>query len=418
MDNTDTEKSEMPVTGYPDTDLEPEKLDSDTLNSLDAALDEAIAAAEGSEEPAPAAAPEPEIAERQTSQTPEVAQRNVAEPTQQQLAQEIDPEIASIEQPRNLSEKNQSNWRKLQETASTYKKQAMEAQALKSRIEELAKTAVTPPDYEELRKFRAFFDIENDPEFQKQFSAPMQEAKQNIYAIMKKHGAPDAVIESIEKAGGADKIDQRWWKENILDKLPFTDAERLKRHLVDAIELEEKKQAEIQKSAANINEYYERKSTAAIEWFTTQEKQVEDYIVAKIKEQGADWAMRKEVPKNATKEQADSIHRHNAQVERLEQTFGNALWPQTPQERADVAAAAAMSHILTEQLRTEQTARKKMSVQLKALTEENTRLKGAGKMPRQNSGTAAGNNRSLTINDRLKMSALDAIDIGLDEAGA
>jgi hypothetical protein len=55
-----------------------------------------------------------------------------------------------------------------------------------------------------------------------------------------------------------------------------------------------------------------------------------------------------------------------------------------------------------------------MSEQLKKLTEENNRLKNAGKLPRQN--VNAPNKVAASINDRLKMSSMDAIDAGLDEA--
>jgi hypothetical protein len=93
-----------------------------------------------------------------------------------------------------------------------------------------------------------------------------------------------------------------------------------------------------------------------------------------------------------------------------------AMYPQTPQARADVAAAAAMSHMLTNQLRTEQTARQRMETQIKQLSDENNRLKGAGRMPRQNLATAS-SNKPASVSDRLKMSSADAIDMGLDEAG-
>ena len=52
--------------------------------------------------------------------------------------------------------------------------------------------------------------------------------------------------------------------------------------------------------------------------------------------------------------------------------------------------------------------------ELKSLREENNNLKGAGKMPRQ---TITGQHSvKSSLNDRLKMNSMDAIDIGLDEA--
>jgi hypothetical protein len=416
------EKEEMDVTGPGVPSLDADRIDDDTDAMLDAALDAAIQETEPAEE---------EIAEdsqeeESSTETEEPAQEPVADPAtpeaqeQQQAAEsqiEIDPEISAIEQPRNLSEKNQSNWRKLQETASTYKKQAQEAEALRQRLLEYEQKPPVPQDYEDLRRFRALFDIASDPDFQSRYDKPIVEAKTNIYSILKKHGASEDVIKSIEAKGGPDKVDQKWWLDNAISKLPLTDAERLKRSLVDVVDLTEKKIGEIQKSSMNVNEYYEQKNKQASEWFNSQQEESIKYIQSKISEEKADWAMRKEIPKNATPDQIKAIESHNKQVEQLEGFFMSSLFPQTAQERADIAAAAAMSHVLTNQLRTEQEARKRMETQLKALTEENTRLKGAGKVPRPNQGIAAAT-KSSSVVDRLKMSSSDAIDLGLEEAGA
>ncbi len=181
--------------------------------------------------------------------------------------------------------------------------------------------------------------------------------------------------------------------------------------------MNEKKINEIQKQSLNVEEYYKQKDKSAIDWYNNQHQESIKYIQNKIQEQKADWAIRKEIPENATEEQKKAINSHNEQVSQLEQLFTGALFPQSAQERADIAAAASMSHVLTNQLRTEQAIRKRMESQIKILTEENTKLKGAGKMPRQTISTQGGN-KSMTLNDRLKLSSSDAIDIGLEEAGA
>jgi len=196
----------------------------------------------------------------------------------------------------------------------------------------------------------------------------------------------------------------------------MTDAERLKRNIVDVADLSEKRVGEIMNSAQNAEQYYASRDEALVERFTKQEEESLNYIQEQIKSQNADWALPKEIPAGATPEQRKAIESHNEQAAQLEKLFMGAMYPQTPQARADVAAAAAMSHMLTNQLRIEQTARQKMDAQIKQLTEENNRLKGAGRMPRQNLATAS-SNKPASVSDRLKMSSSDAIDMGLDEAG-
>jgi hypothetical protein len=328
---------------------------------------------------------------------------------------EIDPEISAIEQPRNLSEKNQNNWRKLQETATLYKKQAQEAEVLRQRLAEAEqRPAQTPQDYEELKKFRQIFDIKNDPEFQSKYTQPINQAKENIYNIMRKHGASDDVIASIEKAGGPEKIEDKWWQQNALSKLPMTDAERLKRNLLDVADLKEKQDQEVAYAAEHAEEILEQRQVQSQQWYQQETGNIRNYVEEITKE--VPWARYQQVPQNATPEQVEKIQNHNNVVADLENKFNSALWPQSSNERASVAAAAVYSHVLTNQLRVEQSTRANLEAQLKKLTDENSKLKASGRMPKQSVNTMSGN-KTNSLDDRIKMKASDAIDLGLDEAG-
>jgi hypothetical protein len=328
---------------------------------------------------------------------------------------EIDPEIAQIEQPRNLSEKNQNNWRKLQETASHYKKQAEEAEILRQRLAEAeTKPSAAPEDYDELKKFRAIFDIKNDPSFKSKYEEPLENAKQSIYSVMRKNGASDELIDSIEKAGGPEKIDQNWWKTNAIDKLQLTDAEKLKRGLLDISDLKEQQEKEIAHAAENAEQILEERKNKSINWYKQESEGIQKHIEDITKE--IPWARYQQAPQNATQDQVAKIQQHNAMVSDLHNKFNTALWPQNAQERASVAAAAVLSHKLADQLRLEQNARGNMVEQLKKLTEENNRLKGAGKIPKTN--VTSPSPAKADVNSRIKMNSSDAIDMGLDEAGA
>ena len=375
----------------------------------DTSLEELVSpAAQTTKEAAGVTDPETATADR-----PESSGSSVPD---QQDRTEIDPEIAAIEQPRNLSEKNQNNWRKLQETASLYKKQAQEAEILRQKLAEAEqRPAQTPEDYEELKKFKQIFDIKNDPEFQSKYTQPINQAKDNIYNIMRKHGASDEVIQSIEKAGGPDKIDDKWWQQNALSKLPMTDAERLKRNLLDVVDLKDKQDQEVAYAAEHAEQILEQRQRQSQEWYQQETGNIRNYVEEITKE--VPWARYQPIPENATPEQAEKIQSHNKVVADLENKFNSALWPQSANERASVAAAAVYSHVLTNQLRVEQQGRASLEAQLKKLTEENSRLKASGKMPRQSVSTQSVNKTS-SLDDRIKMKASDAIDLGLDEAGA
>jgi hypothetical protein len=402
------------ASGFGEPSLDADPIDDD----LDATLEQMLDEAEGLDKPQ-----EPvEDSTEETIEEPaeESTEEPVEEPVEEESTEEtgeseeveLDPEIAAIEKPRNLSEKNQSNWRKLQETASNYKKQAEEAAILRQKLQEVEQNVKVPEDYDDLRRFRAIFDIKNDPDFRSKFEQPISSAKENIYNILKANGASEDVIKAIEQAGGPDQIAENWWKSNAIDKLPFKEAEKLKKNLLDVYDLKEKEQQEIEFASQNAEQYFVEKQKANEEWYHGTVNEIDTYMDEITKE--FPWARFQEPPQNATPEQLKAVEQHNSAVSSLAEKFNSALWPTSPQERANIAASAVFSHVLTEQLRVEQQAKVKMSEQLKKLTEENNRLKSAGRLPRQNVSTS--NKVSNSLSDRLKMSSSEAIDFGLDEA--
>jgi hypothetical protein len=328
----------------------------------------------------------------------------------------LDPEIAAIETPKNLSEHNQNNWKVLKETASRYKQEAAEAQMLRQRLSEMEQQpAQAPTDYEELKKFKQIFDLKNDPEFKTKYEAPINAATETIYSILKKNGATDETITSIQKAGGPDKVSEGWWKENVIDKLPMTDAERLKRNLVDVVDLKEKQDLEIVNTAQYAEQILEERNNEKIRWYQNETQSINQEIEELTKP--APWARFQQIPQGATSEQIAQIQRHNESVQELAQKFNQALWPQTASERTRVAAAAVLSYKLVDQLRLEQQMRTGLDSQLKKLQAENSQLKMAGRTPRA-SANSTQSKLSVSSNDRWKLAAGDAIDMGLDEAGA
>jgi hypothetical protein len=420
MTDTNENTVEPDVTGFGNPSLDSDPIDETTSATIDNLLDEALGeTTENNETKTEEVVSEPEaVLEEPAAPVAEPATEPATQDEQVQaeakLQVEIDPEIAAIEQPRNLSEKNQSNWRKLQETASQYKQQAAEAEVLRQRLSEAEQRKEIPQDYEELKKFRAIFDIKNDPEFKSKYDQPIQSAKESIYGILRKHGAGDDVIKSIEDAGGPDKVADSFWKQSAFQKLPLTDSERLKRGLVDVSELKEKQEAEISHAADHAEEILTQRETQNKEWYGKEVEQIDNYMEEITKD--LPWARFVEPLPNATPEQLKQVEEHNKRVGDLATKFNSALWPTTAQERANVAASAVFSHVLTEQLRTEQAQKNALMDQIKQLTSENNKLKGSSKLPKQ-TVTTQSSNKPSNLSDRIKMNASDAIDLGLDEAG-
>ncbi len=333
--------------------------------------------------------------------------------------EELDPEIAAIQTPAGMSEKQVSNWEKLRKTATEYKKQAAEVEILRQKLAEVqTQQPQLPPDYEELRRFRTTFDIRSDPAFQAKYDKPIKDATESIYNLLKKHRAGDEVIKSIQEAGGPSKVSKSWWKKNAIDKLyqtedGFVDARRLENALVQIDDTEAARQEDIEKSAMNQEEWVQQREAERQKGYEEETQHITSYMEEVTK--NVPWARFQPIPPGATQEQADRVQRHNAGVQDLHDKFSSALYPQTPTERASVAAAATLSHVVTNQLRFEQGEKAKIQAELGKLQKELAALKSSGRMPKQ---TVSGQpSKTSNLSDRLKMNSSAAIDMGLDEAG-
>jgi hypothetical protein len=427
------------VAGFGAPRLDPDPVDDSFLDEFDKLDDEALARTEEATSPAPEQTPQLEESptddenflhdglnnnQTQTNESnnstppedPTAPGDKAPEPEQPvQHSEDIDPEIAAIEPPRNLSESNQSNWKKLQETASRYKKEALEAEQLRQRVTQLEQSpAQTPADYEELRKFRQIFDLKNDPELKTKYETPISEAKESIYSILRKNGASDETIASIEKVGGPDKVSGAWWKQNVLDKLELLDSKKVEQNLLAVADLREKQEKEYADLATRGEEILEAKKNENLNWYNRETESIDKTITDLTKD--VPWARYKEIPANAAREEIEKIQKHNATVSDLQQKFQASLWPTDAKSRTEVAAAATFSHVLANQLKVDQAAKAQLEARVKALEQENSQLKMAGRTPKPSANTTA-NKVTATTNDRWKMSASDAIDMGLDEAG-
>jgi hypothetical protein len=406
----------IPETTAANPDGSAAKLDADpisqsTSDTIDSLLDEAEAqdnAQDTSDQfsrNVDPKTPEPQQVEEQKNET------------NNETSSDIDPEIAAIQTPAGMSEKQASNWEKLRKSASEYKKQAAEVEILRQKLAEQQQVQQLPPDYDELKKFRATFDLKSDPEFQSKYDKPLNEASENIYALLKKHKASDEVINSIKEAGGPSKVAKSWWKKNAIDRLyqteDFTDARRLENALVQIDDVENARKADLDMAETNQQQWMEQKEQERVQRYQQEGAEIGGYlekVTATVP-----WARFQEVPKNATREQIERVNAHNAGVKDLEGKFSSALYPKTASERAAVAAAATLSHVVTNQLRIEQQSKARLESELARLTKENNALKASGKMPKSN---VAGTQSKQSGNNRISMNSSDAIDMGLDEAGA
>ena len=218
--------------------------------------------------------------------------------------EELDPEIAAIQTPEGMSEKQVSNWEKLRKTATQYKKQAAEVEILRQKLTEAqTQQPQLPPDYEELRQFRSTFDLRSDPEFQAKYDKPIKDATEGIYNLLRKHRAGEEVIKSIQDAGGPAKVSKSWWKKNAIDKLyqtedGFTDARRLENALVQIDDTEAARQSDIEQSSLNQEEWVQQREAERQKAYEQESQHISTYMDDVTK--NVPWARFQEILPGAT----------------------------------------------------------------------------------------------------------------------
>jgi hypothetical protein len=298
--------------------------------------------------------------------------------------------------------------------AKHFKTQAQSLPQLQQRLQELEHHNVQVPqdiarELEELRTFRRVFDTENDPEFRKQYEEKISSLDNDVLSILLKNGLPEETAKQIKQVG-IDKISPKWWEEAVLSKLSFVDRERIQKRLAERADTLEQRHKEIEKFQQDREVFVQRAQQERVEQFNKTEEAIYDHVDRLT--ENVPWARYQDIPDNATPEQAKQIEAHNGAVEELERQFVQALFPATPQARAEVAAAAVASTKLASSVQDLSTRLTDANTRADKLQKELEAIRAAGRPPSaRQTGTRAP--AASERPDPLKMSDEDAIEQGL-----
>jgi hypothetical protein len=353
------------------------------------------------------------------AETPDPAK--TAEPTPDEVeAQRVKDleqlDLDTIKPPHGISPKNAVNFTKLREVAKHYKDQAAAIPALEKKIAELsvAPADLTPEvekELGELRNFRKVFDIENDPDFQKEFNSKLGALDDEVIAILKKNGLPEEAEKQL-RAIGVDKADLNWWEKTILPALPFVDRERVQKRLAERADIAEQKSAEIEKFSGKREEVLAERQNNLVKGFEEQQAEIDKHLEQMTA--NVPWARFQEVPEKTTKEEKKQIEAHNAEVTKMQEHFRAALYPATPKDRAEVAGAAVASIKLASALDFASARVKELTETKDKLQKELDAIKAAGRPP---TSRVPGNRVAPSeAKNRAAMPDEDAIEAGLMEA--
>lgn len=314
-----------------------------------------------------------------------------------------DEEIDSIQEPKGLNPSNRENWKKLQDAAKNYKREAVEnkkkyAETLEAVNKAIAERNKLPEPVEkelnELRSFRRTFDYERDPEFMDKFHKPIEQQEEAIFKILGENGISKEDIDAIKKAG-LNTVTQDAWDETI-NKL--TDTEDQKKRGLNQVQIQrERESAFLLRKHLNTREEkliekkqeIEKITAGQSEWVKNKEQMTKadvDQEIAFVKEnlekleKDYDILRPLQAPADATPEQKKAVDEHNGFLETVKKQFVVSYRPANKDQRFDAAMKSAYALIVDRELQKETGLRQQAEEQLKLANEELDKIKNATRM--------------------------------------
>jgi hypothetical protein len=201
-------------------------------------------------------------------------------------------------------------------------------------------------ELKELRAFRRSRDFANDPEYQKNFVAPVSAVEEAVFGKLKQNGFTDAHLESIKKIGFS-KLD---W-EPVLEKLPTVARSLVAAKLMEHENLSEK-QTEALKNAPKQEEF-DKKTTEDTARKTAEDSALVEAIINKVLDGEDDQTKKpfrdlvlnkKEIPVNATDDQKKEFEAHNTFVESQNSRLKAILADRSPRMFGTLAASTLLAY--------------------------------------------------------------------------
>lgn len=298
-----------------------------------------------------------------------------------------DPE--AIKPPAKLSKEGQEGWGALKEVA---KHNHALVQQKEAKIQELQKIIASKSETSaaevkklqdeltELRGFRAQLDYQFDPEFKKQFGAPMEKLESGLRKMLTSLGVKDDVMRTLKFT---DENQMARVAKSLEENVNAITADRFRSRVRDYIDLSERKAEFLEDFRVNHEKFRTQREQELqqkqVESQSVQLKHVNE-IVQQKDEQGRykiPFLLKYEPDPDATPEQVKAIEAHNAQADEYRKTLDRVMATVDPKERAEAAVAAVAAKFLSVQLREAQRQNAELQEQLKKYNKVSTE-KGGG----------------------------------------
>lgn len=207
---------------------------------------------------------------------------------------------------------------------------------------------------EELAKYRAMIDIEADPEFVSKFDQPIENTINGIKSMLKGMNVSDELIDQIDFSNT--KLMQEVIGHVGENRDKFV-ARKMERMVEDLLNLKDKRDETLSEQKEKYKETLEARKKQAFEKSTEGEGRMIKHleVIAAMKDKSGnamfDFLNKKQPKETANQLEVDQVNAHNHLVDLMQQKVQQALQMNEPEQRAELAVAAAGAHYLSAQLR-------------------------------------------------------------------
>ncbi len=237
----------------------------------------------------------------------------------------------------------------------------------------------TQKELEDLRNLRKELDLKLDPDFQKTYIQPVQEAETNILNILKEAGLKDEHVKFIQDHGGIIAMSrsnevmdlggkqvtaQQWVNDELFGRTPIFHKNRALGELTNALNIQDKANRELQDFQTKGKERWEAK----VQKFRTEFDAGRDEAIAEL----GDAVKPKIASPTATAEEKLAIEAHNKRLAEAAARFEEYIkTSQDPKVSGKIVVKATQADVLA-------AANKELEAQVASLTDRINKIKAAG----------------------------------------
>lgn len=217
-------------------------------------------------------------------------------------------------------------------------------------------------ELEELRGFRATFDIERDPQFQQKFDARKQANYDSVYQTLTRYGLPEAELAKLKDLPELERVEA---VSDLISKLPAYDKVRIEAKLVENASIDDERAKELEVARSKADQILRERASEAPRKQEEFYQQVSQH--AKQLAEQVDIFSRVDIPSDAPPAEKARLEASNKSAEGLQGLYVKLLADETPAGKAQAALGTVLAHAYAAEVKTLREQNEKLANELAAI---------------------------------------------------